>query len=429
MSNFTGLPSSTAIFYAMDPAALKKYAAFKDKISVEQLKLSADEVKKISLQVQESRADGRELFTVDDEGAAHIMVTGPLEPKPDVCAIIFDMEMTTYGDIITATRAAEADNNINKIIYHFDSPGGNVVGLFKTADEIRGTTKPTLAINHGLCASAAFALASQCDEIIAENIAAETGSIGVATEILDFSGRDKGRGVIRHILTSANAENKIPDVTTSEGRDKIISRLTDIESVFVEYVAIGRNTTTDDITTNFGRGGILIARDARDVGMIDSIDSEINPASRDTTGTDNQNLQGDSDMGDITMTDEQLEKFGSDIAEKTAAKVKTEISADFDARDKAKETELKRKDGFKTLLAAYPEQANLISGEMEKEGAEATAEFAVKVANAETARIAAAKEQEDNADDAATDLKGKQTGDKDESGNMLSASLGIKVGV
>lgn len=68
---------SKSIFYAMIPAELRKYAEFKDKISAESINLSNDEIKRISAQIQETRADGRELFTVDEEGAAHIAVAGP----------------------------------------------------------------------------------------------------------------------------------------------------------------------------------------------------------------------------------------------------------------------------------------------------------------------------------------------------------------
>lgn len=452
--NITGIVTSKAVFYAMDPATLERYASFKDYIGEMSIGLSTSEINRIRAEIKTAREETRKSFFVDESGSAHIYVTGPLENAPDPCAVMFDIEMTTYSDIINETRAAEADDNIKKIKYHFDTPGGNIVGLFKTADVIRKTTKPTEAIIEGLCASAGYALASQCDTIPSDNIATEIGSIGVVTEITDRSGQDAGEGVKRYILTSANAENKIPDVTTEAGRDNIIKRLTDLESVFVEYVAHGRNTTTEDVLLNFGRGGILIARDARAVGMIDSITSELNtglikspkpvkitgkppvsitgktPAKAKTTPTGDQNKQGAKTMGEITMSDDQLAKFGQDIADKTATKVKTEMTADFDARELKATAELKRKDGFKTLLAKFPEQANLISGEMEKESAEATADFTIKVVDAETARLAAVAEQQKNATDKPGTVNPDGTAGKptDESGSMLAASLGLKIG-
>ncbi len=424
--NITGIMTSKAVFYAMDPAYLERYAGFKDYISEMSVNLSHDEIKRITAEIQTARTETRESFFVDDEGAAHISVSGPLEPKADVCAIMFGIEMTTYADIIEETRKAEADNNIMKIIYHFDTPGGNVVGLFAAADEIRGTKKPTLAIVNGMAASAGYALASQADDIQTVNISNEIGSIGVVTEITDRSGQEAGKGVKRHVLTSSNAENKRPDVTTAAGRDKIIKRLTDLESVFVEYVASGRNTTTEDILTNFGRGGILIARDARTVGMIDSIQSEINPVT--IQNTTDEGTTNSTEENSMEMTAEQLEKFGKDIAAETAATVRTEMTADFDKRDQMRSAEIERTAGFTKLKNKYPEMSTMIDDEMNKADSKADLDFAMKVADSDKARIAAAKDQEKDSDNAQDNLipDGNAGSETDNSGNMLASSLGLK---
>jgi ClpP class serine protease len=430
--------TSKAVFYAMEPAAMERYASFKDYISEMSIGLSTEEIKRIKTEIQSAREETRKCFFVDEDGAAHIFVTGPLENAPDPCAIMFNIEMTTYSDIISETRAAEADNNIKEIIYHFDTPGGNVVGLFKTADEIRNTTKKTTAINEGLCASAGYALASQCDEIKGINISVETGSIGVVTEIIDRSGQEEGRGITRYILTSKNAENKAPDVTTEAGRDKIIKRLTDLESVFVEYVAFGRNTTADDILNNFGRGAVLIARDARQVGMIDNIETELDPVTTGTpaapvTGDANRNatdakiLEGEQNM---EMTEQQLEQFGEKIAAKTAATVKAEMTAEMDSRDQARAAETERVAGFTKLKNKYPDMSAMIDDEMGKPEALADLDFAMKVADADKSRIAAAEKQKKDADNSQDDLNpdGSATDAKDESGNILASQMGLKVG-
>lgn len=416
------------VFYLMDYNYLQAYTDLKNRISAGSVNLSDEVIGKIKAQIQEFRADGRELFTVDEDGAAHITVAGPLEPKPDPCAILFDIDMTTYGDIIDATRAAEADNNITKIVYHFATPGGNVVGLFRTADIIRDTEKPTLAVVHDLCASAGYALAAQCDSIEAENMAAEIGSIGVATEILDRSGQDKARGITRYILTSENAPNKRPDVTTDAGRDKIIKRLTDIESVFIDYVSDGRNATAEDIKNYFGKGGVLIAGDALSAGMIDGIISNLNTEPRNATVAGENQIEGETDMGDITMSEEQFQAAIDGAATKAATAAVTGIDEKLAARDEANAAENTRKAGFTALAKEYPKQEAMINAEMAKEGATADATFAIKVAQAETARIAAEGEQKKNGDDKPGKIEGKDPGETDETGNMLAASLGLKVG-
>lgn len=363
--------------------------------------LSSDEINKIKLEIGQARKDSLKLLMVDEEGTAHIAVSGPLEPKPDACAIMFDIDMTTYQDIIEATRAAESDDNIKKIIYDFDSPGGNVVGLFSTADVIRDAKKPTVGIIHNLCASAALALASQCDTIIAVNEAVEVGSIGVVTERIDRSKSDESRGIRVYTLTSENAPDKRPDVSTEEGRLKIVERITKLESVFIGYVAAGRKTTTDNVKEKFGQGGVLIARDALEVGLIDEIESELQIPGEglNTTAGTNPDQAGEETMGEITMTDEQLAEFGKNIAKETAAEVTKNVTASFEAREKAQAAEAERKAGFATLLATYPKQKTMIDAEMAKDGANASADFAIRVSEAEKARLAAEKEQELGSDE------------------------------
>ncbi len=226
-------------------------------------------------------------------------------------------------------------------------------------------------------------------------------------------------------------------MTTEAGRDKIVKRLTDLESVFVEYVAFGRKTTADDILNNFGRGAVLIARDARHIGMIDSIESELDPVQTGTpaapatddpqrNATADGNNEGENNM---EMTAEQLEEFGANIAKKTAATVRTEINADLDKRDDARNAEVERVAGFTKLKNKYPEMSAMIGDEMVKPDAKADLDFAMKVADADKARIEAAKTQKKDSDNAQDSLNpdGDASVETDESGNILAESLGLKV--
>lgn len=435
---------SKAVFYAMDERYLQEYIDGKNQIAaaVASGKISAEMIDRVKAEMSDFHAEQKkELYTVDDQGIAHITVAGPLEPKPDPCAVMFDIEMTTYSDIIEATRKAEADPRVISKDYHFSTPGGNVVGLFRAADEIYAGKKPKRAIVHSLCASAGYALASQCDSIEGENISCEIGSIGVKTEMVDTSKADTEIGIRRYILTSSNAENKSPDVTTIEGRDKIIARLDDMENVFVEYVARGRNVSKEKILSDFGRGGVMISRDALRAGMIDGIITDIKtlPAAMPATepgeiDTKKKNCQtapnatasdkktkGETSM---EMTTEALESFGKKIAADTAASVTASMTAEFQARDAARAADETRKAGFKPLYDKFPNQKAMIDAEIEKEGATASATFALTVAEAETARLAALSTQEADAAANIDPLKGKSQ-KADTSGDDFLASMGV----
>ena len=97
----------------------------------------------------------------------------------------------------------------------------------------------------GMAASAAYWLATQCDQVIALTPVAEIGSIGVLVEAVDRSEADKNEGLKRYVLTSKNAPEKFQDVGTETGRDKIIARITEIESIFIARVAEGRGVTAE----------------------------------------------------------------------------------------------------------------------------------------------------------------------------------------
>lgn len=76
--------------------------------------------------------------------------------------------VTGYNFIQNQLRAALDDDDVKGIIFDCNSPGGEVNGLFETADEIylsRGK-KPMIAMIDTASYSACYALASSCDKMI-----------------------------------------------------------------------------------------------------------------------------------------------------------------------------------------------------------------------------------------------------------------------
>ena len=193
---------------------------------------------------------------------AIIPIRGVLSKEYDAFTDLF-FGSTGYDDIIEEIYKAESDPRIKEIIFEIDSVGGSVVGLFDAVDVIYSMKKPTKSYVTGMCASAAYALASQTDSIICESRGSMVGSIGVvATVHVDDS-------VVE--ITSTDAPNKRPDVQTPEGRETVRGELDEIHELFVEAIARGRNKTIQTINTDFGRGSTFLAGKALERGMIDSI--------------------------------------------------------------------------------------------------------------------------------------------------------------
>lgn len=207
---------------------------------------------------------------------AQINVAGVLTKEPSWLLRYFGGGNTAYSEIISAINEAERDPAIKEVVFNIDSPGGSTSGLTDAMDAIAGMTLPTRAEISGTAASAAYGLASQAGTITALNRGAMFGSIGV------LSSRFVDGTVID--ITSSNAPEKSPDVTTDEGKAMVRKTLDQIEAVFIEDIARGRGTTTDKVKSDFGRGGVFLAHDAKTHGMIDDVkDRTQQPGATTTT--------------------------------------------------------------------------------------------------------------------------------------------------
>ena len=242
--------------------------------------------------------------------SAEIAVKGVLTKAPDFLAMIFGGGNTTYPEIISALAEADQDDNITDATLRIDSPGGNFEGLFDTLDAISKFGKPITAIVSNMCASAAYAIASQTDNITASNHAALIGSIGVAA---DFR-IDENTVTI----TSTNAPDKRPDVTTEEGKEAVRKQLDAMHDIFVEAIASGRHVMTDQINANFGQGATVLANEALKRGMIDNVAkpslSNVNRPKHKTTAKSGINSE-DKSMDLATFKTSHPEIYSAAVAE------------------------------------------------------------------------------------------------------------------
>ena len=113
--------------------------------------------------------------------------------------------MATVGKWI---QQANSDPNVDSIVLSFDSPGGTVSGTEDLANIIKGTTKPIIAFVEDLACSAAYWLASCCDEVVANNSTAQIGSIGVLMSFADAQPMWEAKGVKFHTVTAPQSTDK-----------------------------------------------------------------------------------------------------------------------------------------------------------------------------------------------------------------------------
>lgn len=226
---------------------------------------TAEERAKFAEQMQETYAAGpsdqpRNLQIFGD--TAEIAIDGVLTEKPDCFALLFGSGNTTYSSIRKALAQADGDPNVKNIVLNISSPGGHVTGLFETFAALEAVRKP-MSVRASQATSAAYGIAAIAGPIKATTPAAEFGSIGVAVRLfLDEDVVD---------VASTKAPRKRPDYSTEEGIAVIREELDAFHELFVDAIARGRDTKAATVNEEFGRGGVLLAKQARERGMIDSI--------------------------------------------------------------------------------------------------------------------------------------------------------------
>lgn len=173
-------------------------------------------------------------------------------------------------------RAAIADPSVGQVLIDFDSPGGSVYGVDELASEIyqaRGK-KPVIGISNALCASAAYYVASQCDELYCTP-SGEVGSIGVYTAHMNMSKAMEDDGVAVSLISAgkykveANPYGPLDD----EARAAIQASVDGYYSMFTKAVARGRGVSIGAVRDGMGQARCLSATDSLTENMIDGVAS------------------------------------------------------------------------------------------------------------------------------------------------------------
>lgn len=183
----------------------------------------------------------------------------------------------TSVERIGAMMAAVAnDASIGTIVFDIDSPGGTVPGVQELAGqmfETRGRgTQVFIAQVNSLAASAAYWLASQCDEIVCIP-SGTAGSIGVFTAHEDLSAALDKEGVSITLISAGKykVEGNPFEPLSDDAKAILQARVDEAYDAFVKDVARGRGVSVSDVRNGYGQGRALGAKDAKKAGMIDSI--------------------------------------------------------------------------------------------------------------------------------------------------------------
>ncbi len=254
------------------------------------------------------------------EGVAVIDFSGPITNKGSFFSFLFGEAV--LPEIAAQIQTADSDPDVLGIVVRMDSPGGPPAGLEEFSSVVRGTSKPLIGYCDSMVCSGGLWAASAFDSLVVSKTAS-VGSIGVIAVLDDVTDAAAQQGVKFKVLRAG--KYKAPGIRyeplTETGEAVIQAELDYLYSVFIDEIATNTGMSTEEVL-KVADGKVFIGQQAVDAGLAtktgflsDAIEMAL----------DNNNLEGETTMGDIKTVAELRETYPemcADIETQARAAVK-----------------------------------------------------------------------------------------------------------
>ena len=200
------------------------------------------------------------------EKAAVISLDGAITSTSDS----FNPQTVTPSRVRELNSKAQ-DRGASVIIYEWNSGGGAVVASKEIRREIESMDMTTICRFRDVAASGAYLASLGCDRIVADS-ASITGSIGVKSSYIEFSGLMDELGVEYVNITSGSLKDAgSPYKNVTEKERKVLQEKTDIiHEEFVKSVEDERNLTEEQVK-EVRTGEIFLGSQGKELGLVDTI--------------------------------------------------------------------------------------------------------------------------------------------------------------
>ena len=214
-------------------------------------------------------AIGKTESNFENGNVALIKLRGPimLESAGD----FFEESGTSSTDITKLVEKADKDTTIQAIIIDINSPGGGAVASKEIAQVLKKTNKTIIAVIREIGTSGAYWVATSSDLIIADPLAI-TGSIGVFSSYLEFSGLLKHYNVTYQRMVAGKYKDiGSPFRKLEEQEEKLLQKqLEAIHEYFIHDVAQNRKME-DSKLRELATGEFYLGMEAKELGLIDRL--------------------------------------------------------------------------------------------------------------------------------------------------------------
>ncbi len=174
-------------------------------------------------------------------------------------------------DIVAFITEADANPQVQALVLEINSPGGSAVASDEIAAAIKKTEKPVIALIREVGASGGYWVASTADYIVANRMSI-TGSIGVISSYLEFSGLMEKYGVgYQRLVAGERKDLGTPFRELSvEERQLLEKKLGKIHDFFIDEIAENRELPKEKVK-EIATGEFFLGVEALQLGLVDEL--------------------------------------------------------------------------------------------------------------------------------------------------------------
>jgi len=208
-----------------------------------------------------------------NSGIAIIPVQGNLTTKETWLTRLFGM--TTYDGIKRMLAHASENDQVNRIVMDFNTPGGSSEGIDEIGlliNKIDADVKPIHGYTSGGANSAGYWMISSCRDVTCTKMAT-LGSIGVVTIHQEISQMLKDRGVEVTVFRDGEMKAKpnMYEKLDEKTKNMVNSSLSLLGNFFLDHVAEQRGFDRSTVRADVGEGRVFFGQEAVANGLADRI--------------------------------------------------------------------------------------------------------------------------------------------------------------
>jgi protease-4 len=188
-------------------------------------------------------------------------------------SLLFPGSTITPGLVRDYLTKAEKDTAVKAIVFHIESPGGEIAPCQEILWEIERVkeTKPIVVSMGGTAASGGYYISTQADKIVALPTTM-TGSIGVISQVINIEGLLEKLGIQIETFKGGKYKDMYSGFRemTPEEEEIMQGMIDEYYEHFVDVVAEGRELGKEEVR-NLATGQIYTGTEAKELGLVDEL--------------------------------------------------------------------------------------------------------------------------------------------------------------